>query len=118
MKPQNKFKREEKRGSKRTFNSIEAKLNCGRKNYTCAIENIARNGLLVIVASKKNVTTFIPEAIVRLKFQSSNGKTINLRCEMRWVHINKIPIYGFRYRLGVETINPPIEYKKFLKTLK
>lgn len=118
MQSKNQFAKMEKRRSKRINNNFEANFISGRKKCAGVIENFSKSGLLVIAASIKSVTTFIPETTVTLKFQCSKRVEINLQCEIRWVHINKIPLYGFRYRMGVEIIDPPARYKEFLEVCK
>ena len=107
-----------KRRSKRTVNILNAELISRGKKYVGVIENFSKSGLLVIAASIKSVTTFIPETTLKLKFQYSKGGKINLHCEIRWVHINRVPLHGFRYSMGVEIKDPPSEFRAFLKTLK
>ena len=118
MQSEHQFTKMEKRRSKRKINNFEADFISGRKKYAGIIENFSKSGLLVIAASIKSVTTFIPETTLTLTFQYSKGGKINLQCEIRWVHINKIPLYGFRYRMGVEIIDPPARFKEFLETSK
>jgi hypothetical protein len=108
----------EKRRSKRKLVSLDAELISDGINYPGFIESISEDGLHVIAASKKNVTSFIPETIINLKFQSPLGKKINIFCEVRWVHINKTPIHGLTYRMGVKILKQPPRYKEFLNTLK
>ena len=108
----------EKRCSKRKPVNLEAELISDGINYSGFIENIYKHGLHIIAASKKSITSFFPETIINIKIRPRIGKKINLYCEVRWVHINKTPIHGFTYRMGVEILKQPPEYKKFLNTLK
>jgi hypothetical protein len=112
-----KFINMEKRHSKRIINMFEADLISRNENCVGLIENISEYGLFFIASPTKEVTTFIPETIFKLNFQPPKEKKINLQCEVRWVHINKIPIHGLRYRIGLEIIDPPSEYKEFYNTL-
>jgi hypothetical protein len=107
----------EKRHSKRKRASLDAKLICSGKNYTGFIENICEHGLHLITASKKSKTSFIPEKILKLKIQNKGNKK-SLNCEIRWVHINKTPIHGLTYRMGMKILKQPPEYKEFLNTSK
>jgi hypothetical protein len=63
--------------------------------------------LHIIASTEKRVASFIPEEKVNLKFRSSSSKRMNLDCEVRWVHINKTPIHGLMYRMGMEIIGTP-----------
>jgi hypothetical protein len=55
---------------------------------------------------------------VRSCLLPKGARKTNLHCVIRWVHINKVPLHGFRYRMGVEIKDPPSEFRAFLKTLK
>ncbi len=108
---------EKRRSKRKPVNLLEAELVTGSKNFPCVIENISESGLYMITASKKNVTSFIPEEIFNLKFQTTSGKETSLHCEVRWVHINKTPIHGLTYRMGMEIIKRAPVYKEFLDNL-
>ena len=107
----------EKRRYKRKSVSLNAELISDGINYPGYIESISESGLHIIAASKKSVTSFIPEATIKLKLQFSVGGGINLHCEVRWVHINKTPIHGLTYRMGIEVLKQPPGYKTILKTV-
>jgi len=107
----------EKRNYYRKPVSLKAELISDGINYPGFIESISEYGFHIITASNKSVTSFIPEATIKLKLQSSLGRKINLHCEVRWVHINKTPIHGLTYRMGMEILKQPASYKKFVKTL-
>jgi hypothetical protein len=108
----------EKRCFKRKPVSLDAELISNGTSYPGFIESISEHGLHVIAASKKSVTSFIPETIINIKIQSPSGKKVNLNCEIRWVHINKTPIHGLTYRMGSEILKQPPGYMKFIDTLK
>jgi len=38
--------------------------------------------------------------------RSDTNKDTCLNCEVRWVHINKTPIHGLTYRMGMEVVQP------------
>ena len=94
----------EKRRSKRKTVNLETDLTFDGVNYPGFVENICDHGLHIIAASKERVVSFIPERTINLKFQSSLSlrEKINLHCKVRWVHINKTPIHGLTYRMGME----------------
>lgn len=108
----------EKRRSQRKSVSLDAKLVDDNENYSGLIENICEHGLHLIAAPKKNKSSFIPEEIFELKVQNASGTEACLHCEVRWVHINKTPIHGLTYRMGMEVVQQPPEYNEFYDVVK
>jgi hypothetical protein len=97
----------EKRRSKRKTVNLETAITFNGVNYAGFVENMCDHGLHIIASSGKRVTSFIPENKINLKFSSSSSEKINLHCEVRWVHINKTPIHGLMYRMGLEIVETP-----------
>jgi hypothetical protein len=55
------------------------------------------------------------EKKVEVHFQTHSGVTIKLDCEVMWFSVSQ---YDYRTEIfGMEIINPPAQYKKFLKSL-
>jgi hypothetical protein len=108
----------EKRRSERIPVSLDARLMRNGANGTGFIENICEHGLHLITASWKSESFYIPETILELRVQNPSGSKAHLHCEVRWVHINKTPIHGLTYRMGMEILNKPPEYNEFLNALK
>jgi len=103
---------EKRRSSRRPVNLLKAELVSSGKIYPGVIEDMCEHGMKVITASKEGIGSFVPEKIFELKFQSgTNGETC-LNCEVRWVHINKTPIHGLTYRMGMEVVPPFAESEK------
>lgn len=109
----NKFIDLEKRRNKRKpADLFEVKLASENVNYAGIIENVSKNGMHVIASSKHSVASFIPETIVKLAIKPADGGEADLHCEVRWVHINKTPIHGLTYRMGMELLQQPPECKE------
>jgi hypothetical protein len=53
-----------------------------------------------------------------MKTKSSREKEIKLHGEVRWVHINRTPIHGLTYRMGVELMKVTHEYEKYVSMQK
>ena len=102
----------EKRHSKRRVVSLEASLTTKESRYPAYIENICENGIHCIVPSVKHVLYFVPENICELKCWHNDEYETWLQCEIRWVHINKTPILGYTYRMGMEVLNRQFEYQE------
>jgi hypothetical protein len=108
----------EKRRSERKRVSLEARIATNGADSAGFIEDICEHGLHLITASRKSNVSFIPETILELKPPENSGSKASLHCEVRWVHINKTPIHGLTYRMGMEILKEPSEYKTFLNGLK
>ncbi|MEW6602612.1 MAG: PilZ domain-containing protein [Nitrospirota bacterium] len=108
----------EKRRSERRHVSLNASIAADGADGTGYIENICEHGLHLITASGKKSASFIPETILKLNVRNKSGKNADLHCEVRWVHINKTPVHGLTYRMGIEILKAPPEYNLFLDTLK
>jgi hypothetical protein len=108
----------EKRDSERKNSAcIDAEFVSTGIRYQGVIENICDKGVHAIAASEACVDSFIPEKFVEINFTLPSGDKISLHCEVRWVHINKTPIHGLTYRMGMEVVKNSPEYAKFLNTL-
>ncbi len=97
----------EKGRSKRKTVNMETALTFDGVNYSGFVENMCDHGLHIIASSRKRVASFIPENKINLKFSPSLSEIINLHCEVRWLHINKTPIHGLVYRMGIEIVKTP-----------
>jgi hypothetical protein len=87
------------------------------QKYTGFIKNISEGGIEYFVTTSVHISKkFSPQKNMGLHFQTESGESIHLRCEIRWflrpLHHKDI------LTIGVKVIDPPIEYKGFLKTLK
>ena len=109
---------EKRRSSRRSLNSHNTAVICNGTTYNGVVENMGNNGLHVIAASKECVTSFVPETILEVQINSSQEKQVNLHGEVRWVHINKTPIHGLTYRMGVEIMKDSPEYEQYVSMLK
>lgn len=108
----------EKRRAKRKDVSLDAKLTANGLSSPGFIENICEHGLHLITASRKISPSFIPETVLELTVHNTSGSKACLNCEVRWVHINKTPIHGLTYRMGMEILKQPPQYIEFLAGLK
>ncbi len=108
----------EKRRSERKKVSLNAKLITNGVSSLGFIEDICEHGLHLITASRKINSSFIPETVLELAVQNPSGSKASLNCEVRWVHINKTPIHGLTYRMGLEILKQPPQYNEFIAALK
>lgn len=108
---------EKRRNKRKSADLFKVKLATEDANYPGIIENVSNSGMHIISSSKKSVASFIPETIVKLAIKPADGTEAELHCEVRWVHINKTPIHGLTYRMGMELLQYPPEYKEFFRGL-
>jgi hypothetical protein len=107
----------EKRHPKRVIVSLVAELISEDKSYVGIIENLSEKGIFMKISSTNTAIGFIPGNTPMVKFQISSGETLNLRCEIRWLHTYKTPTHDLINKIGMEIIDPPTRYKEFFKTL-
>lgn len=107
----------EKRSPQRTFLVLQAEIISGSNIYGGIIKNFSETGLYVETIPTREITDFVPEKILELKFKSSQGETIDLKCEVVWIYSKKMQHGLKQNNLGMEITVPSMKYKKFLKTL-
>lgn len=105
----------EKRHSCRKKVSLGAKLSSNGKSSAGFINNLSKNGVFVRTTSMVSNTNFNHGKVFDLKFQTFSGKTLSLQCKVQWSC--KTPPLGLTDCVGMEIIDPPLEYSEFLKTL-
>lgn len=97
----------------RTFVSIKAELSSSRENYEGYIMNLSDDGIYVVTTPTRSSMDFIPGNTLQVKIQDHSGKTLNLQCEVDWLHIHKAPPHGLTNSMGMEIIDTPQEYRDF-----
>jgi hypothetical protein len=73
--------------------------------YPGYVENACGDGMHVVASTGNVSAPFIPETNIDVKFHCPAKKPLSLKCEIRWVHINKTPRLGLSYRMGVNIID-------------
>ncbi len=108
---------EKRRSKRKQVDLLKVDVISEDANFSGVIENINEYGMHLIAASKKCEKSLIPESILELKFDPPLETRANLSCEIRWVHINKTPIHGLTYRMGMEILEYPADYNNLLTSL-
>jgi len=108
---------EKRRSERKDVDLLKVGLTCNNLQSYGVIENITEYGLHLITASKKSEESLIPENMLEIEFRPPFQTKANLLCEIRWVHINKTPLHGLTYRIGMEVVKYPTDYNKLLNTL-
>lgn len=103
----------ERRSAKRLVVNMKAeRLSC-TKNCSVFIENISDTGIYMITAPSKN-KDYEPGSKLLLKLKLATGKTLDLQCNVKWSYDNAPE--DLTNSVGLEILNPPDEYKNFVKT--
>jgi hypothetical protein len=106
----------EKRAFQRTPVRIEADLISDYLNFAAFIGNISARGLHIITIHTEDRMDFIQATPLDLKFQIPSGEMLSLHCKKRWS--STITSNSLLWRTGMEIIDPPTQYKKFLTMIK
>ncbi len=108
---------EKRRSKRKPVDLLKVEVITDDVNYSGVIENITEYGMHLITASKKSEAALVPEKILEIQFSPPVKTKANLFCEIRWVHINKTPIHGLTYRMGMEVVKYPTDFNELLTTL-
>jgi len=103
---------ERRRARRVTINLKAERISC-INDCSVFIENISETGIYIITAPEKK-SNYVPGTEMDLELELSTGKTINLNCNVKWAENSTD---NKSKSVGLEIINPPSEYKEFLKTL-
>ncbi len=105
----------ERRRSRRSRVNLKAeRLSCS-DNCSVFIENLSESGIQMITAPAKNPDLFIPGSEVELKLVTAKGETIELQCNVKWSFDNSEE--DMTNSVGLEILEPPSEYREFIKNL-
>lgn len=106
----------DKRTCKRIPIGIEADIISDYRNHAAFIGNLSPRGLHLITVYMEDDKDFIRETDIDLHFQTHTGEKLNLHCKKRWSYA--ITPNSLINRVGMEIIDPPAQYKKFITNLK
>ncbi|MBI4843817.1 MAG: PilZ domain-containing protein [Nitrospirae bacterium] len=106
-----------KRRSKRVEYRLDAEVVLRDRSYRGSIENFSEVGIFKISVPDEEVVEFIPGADVTVRFKLPSDKAIDLNCNIKWLRVTTEPLSGIVYSMGMEIMNPPEEYLKFVKIL-
>jgi hypothetical protein len=107
----------EKRAFQRIAVSIESDLISSDVSFSIVIKNMSEKGLCLNIISSHIKTSihFSRETKLRLKFRLPSDEEMYLDCRVIWSYQISTPVVI--KKVGVEIINPPSRYRKFVKTL-
>lgn len=104
----------ERRHSERLTVNLKAERITCTKNCSVFIENLSETGIYMITSPPNN-NDYIPGSEIDLELELNNGKIINLFCHVKWA-IDNSPEH-LTSSVGLEIIDPPMEYKEFVGNL-
>jgi hypothetical protein len=106
----------EKRIANRKAFNIEADIVSGDVKCHGFIENVSEGGMEYLLTSEIiSSENFTPDKRIKLIFRLPSGEELKLDCEVRW--FLRVSPDQNRQSLGMKIIDPPLEYKEFIKTL-
>jgi len=104
----------ERRRAERKIVKLKAERISCTGNCSVFIENLSETGIKMITAPHKE-NDFAPGKDLDLELELSTGDTINLNCNVKWSYDN--PSQDESSSVGLEVIDPPQEYKKFVEAI-
>jgi hypothetical protein len=91
------------------------------KSYLGSVENVSQMGLACRMdTAKQTLHEFAPESVIRLVLLTPSHESLDLVCQVRWISMSLSVNPKFNYStldMGMKIINPPITYRRYLKTL-
>ncbi len=106
----------ERRRSGRVKVNLKARRISGGAKHGVLIENISERGIHMLTDPEHRVAGFSPGEKVDINFQLPSGESLSLHCKVRWAHTG-IPPDVKTSSVGIEVLNPPAKYIKFVKSL-
>lgn len=104
----------ERRRSERIKIKLKGERISCTSNCSVFIEDISETGIKMITAPYME-NDFTPSKDLDLELELSNGDTIDLNCHVKWFYDN--PSNDHSSSVGLEIIDPPQEYKEFVKAI-
>ncbi len=106
----------ERRTARRTSVNLKAERISGNKKYNVFIEDISETGIHLITAPSEAYKKYIPDTEIDVRLLLPNGERIKLRCRIAW-SFHRIPPEREIDSIGLEIIDPPLQYIDFIRTL-
>jgi len=104
----------EKRHNKRKVISLDARIISGGQIYSGIIVNMSEEGIFMVNAISRTSIDFTPGSTLKLITQLPTDEILDLDCDVKWFQKKSSP-HGPTFKMGMEIINPPLEYRKFIR---
>lgn len=106
---------EERRRSRRRKVRLKAQRISGGEKHGMLIENISEHGIRVVTDPSHKMARLAPGENVDIGLELPSGEAVNLRCKVKWAH-DKVPPEKAS-SVGVEILDPPAKYVRFVRSL-
>ncbi|MBI5099457.1 MAG: PilZ domain-containing protein [Nitrospirae bacterium] len=104
----------ERRQARRVTVNLKAERISCTKDCSVFIENLSESGIYMTTAPAKS-NEYVPGTELDLELELNTGKIINLNCHVKWAFDNSPD--DITKSVGLEIVDPPSEYKEFVKSL-
>ncbi len=101
----------ERRRAKRVTVNLKAERISCTENCAVFIENISKTGISMLTVNRK----YKPGSEIDLELELTNGDVINLNCNVKWSY--ETSKKDKSNNVGLEIVDPPKDYLKFLNAL-
>ncbi len=105
----------EKRRSSRKVISLDAKIISNGISHSGITVNLSEDGIYMITATSEDVINFSNQTRVDLQARLTSEEIVNLSCAVKWFQKKTSP-NGTRFKMGMEIMDPPAAYTKFIKS--
>lgn len=106
----------EKRRAKRYRVNLKAERISGDSRHGIFIENISENGIHIVTSHSGEHRKYTAGTGIDVHFRLNSGETLKLHCKVKWSYA-KVPPNGLTDCIGLEIIDPPMQYIRFVKAL-
>jgi hypothetical protein len=103
------------RRSDRVILNLAGEIIIQGAHYASSIENLSEDGAYIITTPADKTASFSSDTELDLKFNFPSGEPQLLHCKVKWSYLT--PPHGFTNSIGLEIIDPPLEYKGLLRSL-
>ncbi len=107
----------EKRRSSRKVVSLDARIVSSGISHSGVTVNLSGEGIYMVTASSRDVIDFSQKTTVKLQAVLPTQEKLDLKCSIKWFQKNTSP-NGTTFKMGMEIIDPPPVYRKFIKSQK
>jgi hypothetical protein len=106
----------EKRRAGRIVENLDAEIISGGKSYKGLVMNFSESGMYMVTATADSVVDIAPSTLIDLKCSLVPDKNISLTCEVKWFQ-PRTSSHGVSFSMGMEILDPPGEYIKFIEDM-
>jgi len=106
----------ERRKAKRVSVNLKAERISGSDKQSVFIEDISERGIHMITSPSAAIRKYSPGSEIELNLELATGIKILLHCITRWAY-RMAPPDSQVDSIGLEILNPPAEYLRFLKSI-